>query len=188
MDVRVLFLLSEILGEPRPDGSDEAFGPPSVFPLVFSPGSHSVPDMARFVTTVPSSLPPGEAFAKLAAFERVPEWDPNTSAGTRVGADLGPGTEFDITTVFGGRTLELRYRMSVYEPGMQVVVEATMPNGTYLRDAISFAPTSGGCDVTYDARITPKGVWKLANPVFQVIFGRIGAKVVEPLTRYLSAP
>lgn len=144
--------------------------------------------MARFVTTVPSAIGPADAFAKLAAFERVPEWDPNTSAGTRVGAELGFGTEFDITTVFGGRTLELRYRLTVYQPDTQMVFEATMPNGTHLRDAISFVATPSGCDVTYDARITPKGIWKLANPLFQVIFGRIGAKVVEPLTRYLATP
>jgi hypothetical protein len=144
--------------------------------------------MARFRTTISSPLTADVAFAKLAAFERAPAWDPNTTAGSRVGAALAAGTAFDITTVFGGRTLELRYTMTAYEPSRRFVVEADMPNGTHLRDEITFAPGETGCDVTYDALIRTRGVWKLADPLFQIIFRRIGRSVVGPLTTYLSAP
>jgi hypothetical protein len=44
-----------------------------------------------------------------------------------------------------------------------------------------------GSAVTYDARIVPKGIWKLANPVFQLVFARIGARAVPLIRRYLDA-
>jgi hypothetical protein len=144
--------------------------------------------MARFRTTISSPLAADVAFAKLAAFERAPEWDPNTTAGTRVGSELAVGTGFDITTVFGGRSLELRYTMTAYEPHSRYVVEADMPNGTHLRDEIVFVPRESGCDVTYDALIRTRGIWKLADPLFQVIFRRIGRSVVGPLSTFLATP
>lgn len=143
--------------------------------------------MARFRTEIPSVLSPSDAFAKMAAFERVPEWDPNTSASARVGDEAGGGGQFDVTTTFGGRELVVRYRTTEHEPPRRFVVEASLPNGIALKDEITVAADGAGSRVTYDARIIPTGLWKLADPVFQVIFRRVGRRAVEPLTRYLSA-
>ena len=142
--------------------------------------------MARFHTTVASPLPPDEAFARMAAFERVPEWDPNTKAAKRIGEAAGVGSEFQISTVFGGRVLELVYRTTAFEAPRRLVLESSMPNGIQLRDEITVVPDGSGSRVTYDARILPKGFWRIAEPIFQMIFGRVGSRAIIPLSRFLD--
>lgn len=142
--------------------------------------------MARFHAEIGSPLAPGEAFARMAAFERVPEWDPATSQSTRLGDAAGVGTEYDVTTRFGGRTMVVRYRTTAFEPGRRFVVEATLPNGVALRDEITVAPDGAGSLVTYDARIAPKGAWRLADPIFHLIFTRLGARAVPAIRTFLS--
>lgn len=142
--------------------------------------------MARYRTTIESALAPAEAFAKMAAFERVPEWDPNTSSAQRVGDTQGLGSAFDVTTTFGRSTMLVRYTTTVHESPHRLVLEATLPNGNGLRDEITFAPSGSGAVVTYDARIFARGAWRLADPIFQVIFRRIGRRVIAPLTTFLA--
>ena len=141
--------------------------------------------MATFRATINSPLPPDEAFRRMAAFERVPEWDPATTASVRIGPD-GLGAEYDVTTTFGGKTQTIRYRTTAHEPPRRFVVEATLPNGIGLRDEITVGSDGTGSSVTYDARILPKGIWKLANPVFHLVFARIGGRAVPLIRRYLD--
>ena len=47
-------------------------------------------------------------------------------------------------------------------------------------------PDGTGCRVTYDARILPKGFWRIAEPIFQLIFGKVGARAIIPLSRFLD--
>ena len=143
--------------------------------------------MARFRAEISSPLPPDEAFARMAAFDRVPAWDPATSASTRVGEATGLGAEYDVTTRFGGRTMVVRYRTTLFEPGRRFVVEAALSNGVELRDDITAAPDGAGSVVTYDARIVPKGLWRLADPIFQLIFTRLGARAVPEIRRFLGS-
>lgn len=142
--------------------------------------------MARFTTTITSPLPPDEAFARMAAFDRVPEWDPATQASVRVGAERGQGAEFDVTTRFAGKTQHVRYRMSAYQSPRRFVLDAALPNGIGLRDEITVAPNGTGSLVTYDARILAGGIWRLADPMFAMLFRRIGARAIPGLERYLD--
>ena len=41
--------------------------------------------------------------------------------------------------------------------------------------------------MTYDARITAKGLWRLADPIFQLVFARVGARAVPEIRRVLGA-
>lgn len=141
--------------------------------------------MARFRCEIATPLAPDEAFARMAAFDRVPEWDPATSAAKLIG-EPGPGAEYDVTTRFAGRTLVLRYRTTAHEPPHRFVVEATLPNGVALKDEITVAPNDGGSLVTYDARIAPTGLWRLADPIFQLVFSRVGARAVPHIRAYLA--
>jgi len=141
--------------------------------------------MARFHAEIVTPLAPAEAFSRMAAFERVPEWDPATSASTRIG-EPGIGAEYDVTTRFAGRTMVLRYRTTAHEAPNLFVVEATLPNGVALRDEITVASRGDGSVVTYDARIAPTGIWRLADPIFQLVFSRIGARAVPHIRAYLA--
>lgn len=142
--------------------------------------------MARFHAEITSPLSPDVAFARMAAFDRVPEWDPATSASTRCGESTGLGAEYDVTTRFGGRTILVRYRTTAYEPARRFVVEATLPNGVGLRDEITVAPDDAGSLVTYDACIAPRGLWRLADPIFHLIFTRLGARAVPGIRTFLG--
>ncbi len=122
----------------------------------------------------------------MSAFDRAPEWDPATRASVRVGSENGLGAAFDVTTQFGGKTHVVRYRMSAYEPPRRFVLDAVLPNGVGLRDEISVAPDGAGSRVTYVARICPRGIWRLADPVFTIVFRRIGARAIPGLERYLD--
>jgi Polyketide cyclase / dehydrase and lipid transport len=121
----------------------------------------------------------------MAAFDRVPEWDPATQASALVGTERGLGAEFDVTTRFAGRTQKIRYRMSVYEPSTRFVLDAALPNGIALRDEITVVPDGPGSRVTYEARILPRGIWRLADPIFAIVFRRIGAHAIPGLQRFL---
>jgi hypothetical protein len=142
--------------------------------------------MARFHSQIMSPLHVEEAFARMSAFERVPEWDPATSASTRIG-EPGLGARYDVKTRFAGRTLVLRYRTTAYEPPRLFVVEAELPNGVALRDEIVVEPHGDGSLVTYDARIAAKGVWRLIDPIVQLVFSRIGARAVPRIRAFLSS-
>ena len=143
--------------------------------------------MATFRAEIRSPLPPDEAFARMAAFERVPEWDPATTASTRLGPEAGLGAEYDVTTRFAGRTMLVRYRTTAYAPPTRLVLEATLPNGNALRDEITVAPEGTGSCVTYDARIAATGLWRLADPIFQLVFTRVGARAMPEIRRFLDA-
>jgi Polyketide cyclase / dehydrase and lipid transport len=141
--------------------------------------------MPSFRLTVVSPLSPDEAFDRMAAFERVTEWDPNTSSARRLDAAIGFGARFAIETAFGGRTLSAEYRIAAYEPPRRLVLESVLKN-VRLRDEITVVPDPEGCRMTYDARVTPTGAWKLAGPVLQVIFTRACRRTIGPLGEYLD--
>lgn len=122
----------------------------------------------------------------MAAFDHVPEWDPATQASVLVGTERGLGAEFDVTTTFGGKTHVIRYRMTTFEPPTRFVLDAAMPNGIGLRDEITVVADGTGSRVTYDARIRPRGIWRLADPILGIVFRRIGARAIPGLERYLA--
>jgi len=133
-------------------------------------------NMARYETTVGSSIAPEEAFAFMADFSNSPRWDPNTSRATRV--DAGPlvvGSSFDLVTAFGGREIELRYTIVEHDPPRRVVLRAEQPRYTSL-DTITVEPAASGSTVHYDARLAFHGAARLLDPVMHLLFQRIGKR------------
>jgi hypothetical protein len=53
-------------------------------------------------------------------------------------------------------------------------------------DTITFAPTAAGTEVTYDARLQPKGAMKLAAPLLALLFRRLGDNAASGLERELN--
>ncbi len=121
----------------------------------------------------------------MAAFERVTEWDPNTRAAHRVGEASGLGACFAIETVFGGRTVCAEYHITTHEAPRRLVLESTLRN-VRLRDEITIEPDAEGCRMSYEARVMPLGLWRLAGPLLQAIFTRACRRTIGPLGRYLD--
>ena len=145
-----------------------------------------LPSMARYVTTIPSTLPQVEAFAYMADFANARLWDPSVSEARRVGeAPLGVGFAFDLVARFGGRDVPLRYEIVEYDAPRRVVLEARRP-GFVSRDTITVEPAENGSIVHYDATLAFGGLGRLLDPVMQRVFDRVGARATLGLQTALN--
>ena len=142
--------------------------------------------MASFRTTIESGLAAGEAFALMAKFERVPEWDETIVEASRVTeGETGPGNRFRVVSRFGGRNVELVYEVVRFEPEQLIVLEARNPSFV-AKDTITVEPRGAGSAVTYDAILELAG-WRAAlDRVFQRMFTGLGRKAEVGLRRFLN--
>jgi len=142
--------------------------------------------MARYVTTIPSTLPQVEAFAYMADFANARRWDPSVSEARRVGeAPLGVGSAFDLVARFGGRDVPLRYEVVDYDAPRRVALEARRP-GFVSGDTITVEPAENGSIVRYDATLAFGGLGRLLDPVMQRVFDRVGARATLGLQTALN--
>ena len=141
--------------------------------------------MARFVTTVPSRRSQAEAFAYLADFEHAREWDPSVTEAHRTSdGPIGMGTAFAVVSKFGPRMVPLTYTIVRYEPDRLVVLEARS-KGFVSTDTITVEPAGATSQVTYDAVLAFGGLGRLADPLMQVVFNRVGRKAEARLREVL---
>ncbi len=136
--------------------------------------------MARFVTTIESTLSPEDAYAYMADFANALEWDPSVTEARRSGENA-----FDLVAKFGGRGVPLHYAIVSSDPPRSVVLEARKPSFT-SRDTITVAPAPGGSTVHYDARLEFKGAGRLFDPLMQLLFNRTGAKAAAGMRAALN--
>lgn len=141
--------------------------------------------MARFVTTVPSRRSQADAFAYMAAFENAREWDPSvTDARRTTDGPLRVGTAFAVVSRFGPRLVPLTYTIVRYEPDHLVVLEARS-KGFVSTDVVTVAATGDASQVTYDAMLAFGGVGRLADPLMQLVFNRVGRRAEARLREVL---
>ena len=136
--------------------------------------------MARYVTTIESTLAQEEAFAYMADFTNARHWDPSVSRAERAGE-----RSFDLVARFAGRDVPLRYEVVELEEPRRVVLEARRPGFT-SRDTISVAPAGDGSVVHYDARLRFDGLRRLFDPLMQVVFNRVGANAKRGMQSALN--
>jgi hypothetical protein len=142
--------------------------------------------VARYVTTIESSLPSAAAFSYMANFANARMWDPSVSDARPVDdRPLGVGSAFDLVARFAGRDVPLRYTIVSYEAPHRVVLEAHRP-GFVSRDTITVEPTPHGSHVHYDAVLSFKGLGRLFDPVMQRIFDRVGARATTGMEAALN--
>jgi len=142
--------------------------------------------VARYVTTIESTLSPAEAFAYMADFSNALEWDPSVVEATRATTDpVGAGSSFDLVVEFGGRKLPMQYEMVSYDEPRSFVVESQKPSFT-SRDTVTVSPAAAGSTVHYDAVLEFKGAGRLLDPVMQLLFNRTGAKAAAGMRAALN--
>jgi hypothetical protein len=141
--------------------------------------------VARFTTTVPSRSSQSDAFAYMAAFENAREWDPSVTEARRVtGEPLGVGTSFAIVSRFGPRRVALTYTIVRYEPERRVVLRA-QSKGFVSTDTITVEPAGHASRVMYDAVLEFRGLGRLADPLMQLVFNRVGRRAAARLREVL---
>jgi hypothetical protein len=141
--------------------------------------------VARFTTTIPSRSTQADAFAYMAAFENAEQWDPSVTRATRIGHEpLGVGTSFEVVSRFGPRLVPLTYTIVRYEPDRLVVLEARS-KGFVSTDTITVEQTGTTSTVTYDALLQFGGLGRLADPLMQLVFNRVGGRAAARLREVL---
>lgn len=128
-----------------------------------------------------------EAFAFVADFTNVAEWDPGITESSKIGdAPVGVGTEFAVMSNFAGRSLPLTYVVEEWNEPHRVVL-ATATARFDGRDTITFRPVGGGTEIDYVAEFTFKGVMRLAEPFLKGTFDRIGRKALDGVVDAVAA-
>lgn len=143
--------------------------------------------MATYRTRVESPLSREEAFEYLSDFQNAAEWDSNTVSSECLDGDpRREGARFEVVTEFGGRNLTLVYETVEFERPERVVFRSETAISS-IEDTIVFSSAGDGSVVEYEARITMKGLAKALDPIFSLIFGRVGDRAAEGLRKALKA-
>ena len=142
--------------------------------------------MARYSTTVRTSMPPSEAFEYMADLRNFERWDPGVTQVVQVtGEGGGPTATFDVDVKSVGGTTTLRYETVRHEAPHTVQVEARSKLLTSI-DRIDVVDAGDRSLVTYDAELRLNGPLALFDPVMRLVFGRIGDRAAAGLERALG--
>jgi carbon monoxide dehydrogenase subunit G len=137
--------------------------------------------MARFVDVIDLPVPIEDAFDFLADFSRTAEWDPGVVSGERLTpGSIGLGSRFRVVVSFLGRRLPMEYEICAYERPTRLVL---VGGDDALRsiDELTFVPREGGTRLTYEARLELSGIRRLADPLLDAIFQRVGGAAARGL-------
>ena len=143
--------------------------------------------MAHYVTTVPSSKTPEEAFAYMSDVRNFTQWDRGIKKIDQVVGDgAGVGSSYDITVKgFGGADSVFRYVTLECDSPTNVLVKGKNWMFTSV-DRVTITPTATGCDVTYDAVLTANLVVLPMNIWLSRIFDKVGAVATRGLKKVLA--
>lgn len=132
-------------------------------------------------------MSPEQTFEYLADFSTAAEWDANTKSSDLISGDpLSEGAEYKVVTEFAGRDLTLTYRTAELErPGRIVFHSGTAVAD--IEDVILIAPDGSGSKVSYEANIKPKSIAIVLDPVFSLIFKRVGDRAAKSLKETLAS-
>ena len=143
--------------------------------------------MPRYTTKIASPMSPADAFAYLSDFATTEEWDPGVARAERLTeGPIREGSEFRVVARFLGRDVPLVYVVETLQTPSRVVLRGENATTVSL-DEIRVAPDGTGCEVTYDAKLSFKGVLRVAEPALAVIFRVIGDRAAGGLRQALRA-
>ncbi|MGA9859354.1 MAG: SRPBCC family protein [Solirubrobacteraceae bacterium] len=144
--------------------------------------------MASYSATVPSPRPPDEVFAYLADFRSVAEWDPSITESIHVNGDdpVKVGAIFRVSTETMLSNVVLEYTTIELDRPRKIVLRGENDSMVSIDTIVIHDDGHGGTEVTYGAEIELKGVRKLADPLLQFGFKRLGDKARDGLETKLN--
>lgn len=143
--------------------------------------------MASYKATAKSPMSPEQTFEYLADFRTAAEWDGNTKSSDLVGGDpMEEGAEYKVVTEFAGRDLTLTYRTVELERPARIVFHSGTAVAD-IEDVITIAADGSGSEVTYEANIKPKSIAIVLDPLFSLIFKRVGGRAAQSLRETLAS-
>ena len=146
--------------------------------------------MASYKGTVSSTRPPDEVFAYLADFRSVAEWDPTVKSAVQIddGDPLAAGAIFRVTIKTAVSEIVLDYRTIESHRPERIVLRGENKSMVSLDTIVIRDDGQGGAEVTYDAKLELKGARKLADPLLQLAFQRLGNNARDGLRGKLNPP
>jgi len=144
--------------------------------------------MAQYKGTVHSTRSLEDTFDYLARFSSVAEWDPNVQEAADLdGHPVEVGSRFRVVVSLAGRGKELVYEVVECErpDRVRLVAETSMFSSD---DLIEVEETATGVLVTYTADLRLNGLFKLAEPLMRLTFGRVAGKAKDGLQEQLAKP
>lgn len=143
--------------------------------------------MARYVASVETLWQREQAFAYLADFATIADWDPGVTRARGFSHDpLGVGARFEVRSSFLGREVPLVYETIEIEAPRRVLLRADTTAAVSLDEMTFEARPGGGTIVTYDADLRLKGPLRLLDPALRPIFRRLGDRARDGLRRKLA--
>lgn len=144
--------------------------------------------MARFLTSLGCSWTPQRVLAYMAEFSNATEWDPSVVAARSL--DPGPprrGSAYELTVAVGRRRhVTLHYVITELSGSAVELLAET--RWLRSRDRITVSGATGGSRVTYDARLSLRGIARPLSAVLAPPFHRTAIRALVSLRRVLSAP
>jgi carbon monoxide dehydrogenase subunit G len=142
--------------------------------------------MARYVDAIDLPIPIEEAFDYLADFSRTAEWDPGVKESSLLTpGEIGVGSRFRVVVSFLGQQIPFEYGITEYDRPTRLVFAGGDASLESI-DEITFVSRPGGTRVTYEARIELVGIRRLAEPILDVLFQRVGRLAVRGLRERIS--
>ncbi len=142
--------------------------------------------MTRLIETATTSLSQKDAFNHVAEFENIDQWDPGVANSTKVSpGDTGVGTAYDLDLNYRGRSLQMTYTVTAWEPNHRVVLEG-FGGPVKAIDTITFVSGDDGTIVTYQADLSLRGIAKIVQPLMGSRFNAIGEAAGEGLRTWLA--
>jgi len=143
--------------------------------------------MARYVDAIDLPVPIEQAFDYLADLSQTDEWDPGVDEAWRLtSGEIQLGSRFQVIVSFLGRRIPLEYEITEFERPTRLVLNGSDASLRSV-DEITFVPRPGGTRVTYEARLELLGIRRLADPLLDLLFQRIGRRAVRGLRERLAA-
>jgi dehydrogenase/reductase SDR family member 12 len=136
--------------------------------------------------TVTTSMPIEAAFAYVADFENIVEWDPGVIAARKTtNAPAAVGVAYDLDLNYGGSDMAMTYTITEFDPPRLVILEGDGPRSGAV-DRIAFTSVDGGTRIDYEADIRLKGLFRFAEPFLGGLFDRVGEGARAGLDRRLG--
>jgi carbon monoxide dehydrogenase subunit G len=136
--------------------------------------------------TIEVPTAPDQAFAYVADFTTVAEWDPGIHASQRLSGEGGVGTVYEVQAEFRGKTMPFTYTVVSYEEGRRIVLDGVGEKATSV-DTITFEPVAGGgARISYTAEFKLRGALRVAEPFLRGTFRALARKALAGLAGQLG--
>ncbi len=122
----------------------------------------------------------------LKDFAHAEEWDPGTTSCRQHGdGPVAVGTTWHNVSKIKGRETELTYELVRLEPG-HITFEGNNKTATSTDDIRVTDEPTGGSRITYRAQIRFHGLAKVAGPLLDGEFERLGDETARSITRAIG--